>query len=117
MHNFFEKFKKRSGITSTADLVLILSAFSLAGPTDSLTVRPLAHSIFGLLPKLPTIAYVAIYILLAVPLYQCFLLIYGSLFGQFKFFWEREKKIGRWFRRVFTGSPTRQEVSLQKQEL
>lgn len=115
MKNFFEKFKKRSGITSTADLILILSAFSLAGPTDSLTVRPLVHSLLTTLPKLPTVVQVLIYIVFAVPLYQIFLLFYGFLFGQFKYFWEREKKIGRWLRKIFTGSSAKAEVVLQKQ--
>lgn len=37
------------------------------------------------------------YLILVLPLYQIFLLIYGFIFGQFKFFWEKEKLI---FRRI-----------------
>jgi hypothetical protein len=38
-----------------------------------------------------------LYLILVLPLYQIFLLIYGFIFGQFKFFWEKEKLI---FRRI-----------------
>lgn len=38
-----------------------------------------------------------LYLLLVLPLYQIFLLIYGFIFGQFSFFWEKEKQI---FRRI-----------------
>ncbi len=37
------------------------------------------------------------YLILVLPLYQIFLLIYGFIFGQFKFFWEKEKLI---FKRI-----------------
>ncbi|GAB3228703.1 hypothetical protein GCM10027454_29210 [Algoriphagus aestuariicola] len=36
-----------------------------------------------------------LYLLLVLPLYQIFLLIYGFIFGQFNFFWEKEKQIAR----------------------
>ena len=31
--------------------------------------------------------------LLVLPLYQIMLLIYGAIFGQFRFFWEKEKQL------------------------
>ena len=33
------------------------------------------------------------YALFIFPAYQCLLLLYGTLFGQFRFFWEKEKKL------------------------
>jgi hypothetical protein len=36
---------------------------------------------------------VIIYILLVFPLYQILLMVYGTLLGQFTFFWKWEKKI------------------------
>lgn len=36
-----------------------------------------------------------LYLLLVLPLYQIFLLIYGFIFGQFAFFWEKEKQIAQ----------------------
>ncbi len=38
-----------------------------------------------------------LYYILILPVYNVFLLIYGALFGQFKFFWEFEK---RFFKRM-----------------
>jgi hypothetical protein len=38
-----------------------------------------------------------LYLLLVLPLYQLVLLIYGFIFGQFTFFWEKEKQF---FRRI-----------------
>ncbi|HCO85018.1 MAG TPA: diacylglyceryl transferase, partial [Arenibacter sp.] len=37
--------------------------------------------------------YLTFRILLIFPIYQFLLVIYGWLFGQFKFFWEFEKKM------------------------
>jgi len=34
-----------------------------------------------------------LYYILILPIYNVFLLIYGFVFGQFKFFWEYEKKM------------------------
>jgi hypothetical protein len=36
-----------------------------------------------------------LYLLLVLPLYQIILLVYGFIFGQFRFFWEKEKQIFR----------------------
>ena len=96
----FAKMKQRLGISTTFDLIVILVIFSIAGSTDSLTIRPFVHSLFKFLPKLPAWVHVIVYILVAVPLYQCFLLIYGFLLGQFNFFWQREKKFGRFLKRI-----------------
>jgi len=42
-----------------------------------------------------------VYYLLILPVYQLFLLFYGFIFGQFRFFWEFEKKflkrVKSWF--------------------
>jgi hypothetical protein len=40
------------------------------------------------------------YFILILPVYNVFLLFYGFVFGQFKFFWEFEKKF---FKRIFGG--------------
>jgi hypothetical protein len=42
-----------------------------------------------------------LYLLLVLPLYQIFLLIYGFIFGQFRFFWEKEKQIFRRIAQIF----------------
>ncbi len=96
------KFKKKYGILRNFDLIAIFCVFSLAGTTDSLTVRPLLHTLLKPFPKFPAWGYVCAYIIMAVPLYQCFLLGYGFLLGQFKFFWQREKQFIKLLHRFFT---------------
>ena len=95
MRHMLEKFKKKQGIATTADLIMIAGVFSLAGTTDSLAVKSLLPSFFKALPAFPVWARAGLYVAVAVPLYQCFLLIYGFLLGQFDFFWQREKRLGR----------------------
>ena len=92
--NFIEKLKNKWGIKSTVDIVLILVVFSLAGSSIVFVRKP----VFNLLDindshfALKTI----VYLLVVFPCYQAFLLIYGTLLGQFKFFWDKEKKLAKW---------------------
>jgi hypothetical protein len=44
-----------------------------------------------------------LYLLLVLPLYQIILLMYGFIFGQFNFFWEKEKQIFRRIGSLFSG--------------
>lgn len=111
-----ERFKKNQGIARTRDIFVIVAVFSLAGASIALTVRPLYNYIFHLIPHVPLFFKVFVYVFVAIPTYQGFLLIYGFLFGQFKFFWEREKKLGRWILKT-CGSSKETLLSLkQKQE-
>ena len=96
----FEKLKQKWGITSNVDFTLIMLAFSLAGMGISV-VRPIVFHLLHL-DHAPLWAKVLIYIPLIVPIYQFNLLIFGSLLGQFGFFWAWEKKwVGR-MARVFS---------------
>lgn len=91
---FIEKFKKKWGIDSTLDIILILIVFSLAGMSIVFVRKPI-FNILGINEVHITIK-TGIYLLIVFPCYQVFLLIYGTLLGQFKFFWDKEKKMGRW---------------------
>jgi len=90
------KFKTKWGISSTLDIVLIMIVFSLAGMSVVYVRVPLfqvlgmddAH--FGIKTL--------VYLLVVFPAYQLFLLLFGFLLGQFQFFWDKEKKIGRWIK-------------------
>ena len=91
---FFERFKKKWGIDSTLDIILILVVFSLAGMSIVFVRKP----VFNILSINDSHLAVktVIYLVIVFPCYQAFLLIYGALLGQFKFFWDKEKKLGRW---------------------
>ena len=94
MSEFLDKFKQKWGISSTVDIILIMLAFSLAG----LSIVQVRVPVFHLLDiqdanmGIKTLVYLAI----VFPAYQVFLLFYGFILGQFHFFWEKEKKMGRW---------------------
>lgn len=87
-----DKLRTRWGVGPWS-VAAILLAFSLAG----LTVVRLREPVLGfLLPAdAPTWMRWTVYLVILVPMYQLLLLTYGSLLGQFDFFWSRLRAIGR----------------------
>ncbi|HSR69455.1 MAG TPA: DUF6787 family protein [Acidobacteriota bacterium] len=97
---WMERMKVRWGV-GPLGLVGVLAAFSLAGSSVLFVGRPILGWV---LPQdAPTWLRVVGYLLLIVPLYQVLLLMWGTLFGQFRFFWEREKKLGRFLMGLLSG--------------
>jgi len=98
---FLERMKQKWGLTSLFQVVLILIVFALTGMTV-VWIRPLIFNILGIDHANGWIKTVS-YLILVFPLYQVLLLVYGFIFGQFSFFWEKEKKLVnaliRWFDR------------------
>lgn len=96
----FERMKARWGVGPWG-LLAILLAFSLAGLT---TVR-LKAPVIGLLlaPTAPGWLQWTLYLIVMLPLYQVLLLGYGTLLGQFDFFWGKLKAVGR----LVSGRPAR----------
>ena len=79
------------------DYILILLVFAITGSSAaylSKLIMPLTGIEGGFW-------YVLVYILLITPIYQVLLLGYAFVFGKFSFFWEKQKKIGRWIARPF----------------
>ncbi len=72
--------------------------FSLAGMNVSICRKPIFH-LLGYTNTTPMWIKVVSYILLIFPLYQSSLLFYGFFLGQFGFFWEKEKALGRFLKR------------------
>ena len=74
-------------------VVAILAAFSLAGLT---TVR-LKGPVMGLMFTEATPGWLqwVVYLVVMLPIYQILLLGYGTLLGQFDFFWSKMKAVGR----------------------
>jgi hypothetical protein len=85
-----DKLKKKWGISSNLDFIMIMLVFSLAGMSISFA-RPFVFHVLHL-DHAPLWVKIVVYLPLIVPLYQCGLLVFGFLLGQFKFFWEWEKK-------------------------
>lgn len=100
-----EKLKTKWGIKSNWDVVAILIVFAISG-SSIMFVKPIWYSIFGVSEATPTWLKIIIWIAMVFPTYQAFLLIYGFIFGQFKFFWAKEVKmvqiVGRLFKKRST---------------
>ena len=87
-----ERMKTRWGV-GPGGVIAILAAFSLAGLT---TVR-LKGPVMGLFFAETTSGWLqwAVYLVIMLPIYQLLLLGYGTLLGQFDFFWSKLKILGR----------------------
>jgi len=98
---FFEKMKERWNLNSLVQVVLVLIVFSLTG-TSVVFLKPYVFKLFGI-EELTGFKGVLLYLLLVFPLYQILLLLYGTLLGQFSFFWKWEVKtfssIGKLFKK------------------
>ncbi|MDG1573006.1 diacylglyceryl transferase [Robiginitalea sp. M366] len=93
-----KKLKARWGITSNTQLLIICVVFAITGSASVWVAKPFLHWIR--LDSLKEITewwgpwiYWSLRILLIFPFYQVLLVLFGWLFGQFKFFWAFEKKM------------------------
>jgi uncharacterized protein DUF6787 len=89
-----EKLKQRWGLSSNWQVLAIIIVFSLNGSFAAWVAKPVTE-FFGLSSETtsPYILYLTLRILLIFPIYQITLPLVGWLFGQFKFFWNFEKKM------------------------
>lgn len=94
---WIDRLKKRWNLHSAWQVVIVLIVFACTGTTVLLIKKPLFAWWFpdGDKPLWASISYW----ILIFPVYNVFLLMYGFIFGQFKFFWEFEKKF---FSRIFS---------------
>ena len=94
----FEKLKTRWGLQTNGQVVAVFLVFSLAGSM----ILPVRKFVFHLLHfdgATPFWLKTLVWLIVVFPTYQFFLLVFGALFGEFRFFWEKEKKMGRWILR------------------
>lgn len=87
-----EKLKERWGITSNIQIILILIVFAINGSFAAWVAEPVTEFIGLTKGSINGWIYWPARILLIFPIYQITLPIVGWLFGQFKFFWNFEKK-------------------------
>ncbi len=87
-----EKLKERWGISSNIQILLILIVFAINGSFAAWVADPVTSALG--ISRASTIGFIywPMRILLIFPIYQLTLPIVGFLFGQFKFFWDFEKK-------------------------
>ena len=108
---YFSQLKKKWGVSSNFQLIIIFIVFGITG---SLSVR-LGEPLLNFIKLVPEkfepipfgkIIYWTIRIIAIFPLYQVLLIIVGAVFFQFRFFWNFEKKILKkiGFKRFFKDS-------------
>lgn len=87
-----EHLKEKWGVGPWG-FVAILAAFSLAGMTVVRLKKPLMGLIIP--DDAPWWVSWVVYLLIIMPLYHVCLIAYGTLLGQFDFFWKRFAAVGR----------------------
>lgn len=88
----WEKLKVKWGIESNLQMTIIFIVFAVTGSTSVKVARPILEFI-GINDSLAWYVYWPLRIMIVLPVYQCLLLIFGTIAGQFKFFWAFEKKM------------------------
>lgn len=91
--NFLEKLKDKWQIESWGQFWTIMLVFALTG-SASVWVGKFLRPLLGISPDtMSPFLFWPIRILLIFPVYQVLLIIVGTIFGQFNFFWAFEKKM------------------------
>lgn len=88
------RLRQRWGV-GTGQVFIILLVFACTGFTVLFLKRPVVAYFVG--DGEQPLLFSILYYILILPVYNAILLVYGAIFGQFKFFWEFEK---RFFRRL-----------------
>jgi hypothetical protein len=104
-----QRLKQKWGVKSAIQVLLILIVFSLAGST-AVMLRKSFFSLIGFDTHTAFWLKAIVYILFLFPTYQVLLLIYGTLLGQFKFFWAKERKMLLAIRKVFVSKQVGQRA-------
>ena len=91
----FEKLEKKWEVNHRWELISIFLVFASTGSSSVFVSRPLIKLMGINRDNLPTFAYWILYIVIGFIFYQILLVCIGWLFGQYKFFWDFEKKMLR----------------------
>ena len=89
-----EKLKKHWGLTTNWRLLAVIIVFAINGSFAAWVSKPVTE-FFGLSSETinPYALYLILRLILVFPIYQLTLPIVGWVFGEFKFFWEFDKKM------------------------
>ena len=96
---FLQRLQTKWQLKSLTQVLLVLLVFACTGTTILLIKNPILA--FFDIERGGGVMNTLAYLLLVLPLYQIMLLIYGFIFGQFRFFWEKEKQLVQRIGRVF----------------
>ena len=88
-----KKLKQRWNITSNWQLLIIFIVFAITGSTAAYISKPITNALGITKESMSLWLYWPFRLLIIFPVYQVLLVIIGTIFGQFAFFWEFEKKM------------------------
>ncbi|TYB76763.1 hypothetical protein ES677_09510 [Bizionia gelidisalsuginis] len=93
----FKRLEKKWIVTHRWELIRIFMVFAITGSSSLFVGRPIIKLMGITKENLNIYVYWFLYIIIGILFYQILLVSIGWLFGQFKFFWEFEKKMIRRF--------------------
>ncbi len=89
--NFIEKLRHRWGVKSAMDVLIILAVFTCTGFTSLYIKNPIFNAL-GIREIEPRFLRGIMYVIAILVFYNILLLLYGFIFGKFKFFYAFEKR-------------------------
>ena len=89
----FKKLENRWVVDQRWEMIAIFIVFAITGSVSAKFAEPLTHFIGIDRETHSGWIYWPIRILIILPIYQVLLVLFGWLFGQFRFFWDFEKKM------------------------
>tara|TARA_B100001059_G_scaffold50571_1_gene43746 strand:- start:128 stop:559 length:432 start_codon:yes stop_codon:yes gene_type:complete len=89
----FKKLEKKWKLTFRWEMIRVFMVFALTGSSSALIGRPILKIIGVTKDNFQPLVYWILYLLIGFLFYQILLVTFGWLFGQFKFFWDFEKKM------------------------
>ena len=87
------RLKEKWGINSNYQIIIILLVFSITGYIAVWIAKPVLNLVGLDKEVVSPWLFWPIRIFIIFPIYQILIVIIGTLFGQFKFFWAFEKKM------------------------
>ncbi|OJJ23831.1 hypothetical protein BKI52_05635 [marine bacterium AO1-C] len=99
--HWYIKLKERWGVDSDLQILLIFIVFGLTGSTV-VYIKGYFFQLVGFTSTTPGWLKTTLYLIFIFPAYQVLLLMYAFIFGQFDFFWNKMKKLGKGIKRLFS---------------
>ena len=93
----FKKLENKWVVEYKWELIRIFIVFAITGTSSLFVGKPIIKLLGITKENLNIVVYWVLYIIIGLIFYQILLVCIGWLFGQFKFFWEFEKKMLRRF--------------------
>ncbi|WP_460219006.1 DUF6787 family protein [Psychroserpens sp. MEBiC05023] len=89
----FKKLENKWVVTYRWEMIRIFIVFAITGSSSMFVGRPIIKLLGITKENLNPFLYWVLFIIIGLIFYQILLVSFGWLFGQFKFFWEFEKKM------------------------